>query len=228
MNTPQSRRPESLSRKPMRQERIAAARRRVEEEAKGHLSVLREATMRPPTGETQIKMANDSIKWVRKNHALMDSMSKAEALSSITYLAGFQNYCPVETGLAIRLLCEGNREALDGIIHQFMGKMQSAMRMEERVMLDNMAGSKRYGLLCAALGDVNCIRMVNFWADEALDADMRSGEGRKIHMMVGDVPTRAVKVNMAYGKAVQKLREELDSLRAQVMEWVDGNGSPAQ
>lgn len=216
MNTPQSRRRESLHSKPMRPEKaLAAARRRAEEAAKGHLSILDGAAARPPTDESQIKMVNESIKWVRKNQSIMDSMSRAGALSSIMYLAGFQKYDPVEAGLAIRLLCEGNNEALGGILQRFMGKMQGAMRMEERIMLDNMAGSRHYGLVCAALGDMNCIRMVNFWADEALGADMRSADGRKIDMMVGDVPTRAVKVNMAYGKAVQRLREELDSLRAQ-------------
>ncbi len=219
MNTPQGRRLESLLRKPMQPERaLAEAKRRVEKEAEGHLSVLRGAAIRPPADEAQARAVNESIKWVRKNHMLMDSMSGTDALASIIVLAKYQDYDPVESGLAIRMLCERNKEMVGRIIREFMAKMQGAMRMEERVMLDTMAGSKHYGLICAALGDTNCIRMVNFWADEALGADMRAEEGRKIDGMVGDVPTKAVKINMVYTKAAQKLREELEALRAQGME----------
>lgn len=194
---------------------LAAAKGRKESTIRGYLSILREATIKFPTNDSQVEVMNAAIKWVRKNHALMDSMSNTEALVSITCLARLQKTDPVDAGLAIKLLYGTDAEGFRGVLSRFRHKMEDAMGMEIDLNLDTMVASKHFGLLCAAMGDTGCLRMVMFWADQALDADERTPEGRKIANNLADVPAKAVLLAMAYREAVKRLTGELETLRAE-------------
>lgn len=194
---------------------LAAAKGRKESTIRGYVSILRDATIRRPTWDSQVQVMNEAIKWVRKNHALMDDLSKTEALVAIMCLAGFQETDPVEAGLAIRLLYGTDRQGLENVLLRFKARTEGAMMMEIDLNLDKMVASKHFGLLCAAMGDTNSIRMVMFWADQALDADERTPEGRKIAGNLADVPAKAVLLAMAYREAVKRLTSELDGLRTE-------------
>ena len=194
---------------------LAAAKGRVESTIRGYVSILRDATIRFPTNDSQAQVMNDAIRWVRKNHALMDDLFQTEALAALLYLAGFKETDPVEAGLAIKLLYGTDTEGLRGVLSSFRHKLEGAMTTEWLLNLDKMAASKHFGLLCAAMGDINSIRMVMFWADQALDADERTPEGRKIADDLADVPTKAVLLAIAYREAVKRLSDELEKLRAE-------------
>lgn len=192
---------------------LAAAKGRVESTIRGYVSILRDA--RFPTNDSQAQVMNDAIKWVRKNHAIMDSMSQAEALASIMCLARSQETDPVEAGLAIKLLYGTDTEGLRGVLSKFRHTLEEAMTTEWLLNLDKMVASKHFGLLCAAMGDTNAMRMVMFWADQALDADERTPDGRKVADNLADVPTKAVRINLAYREAVNRMGGELGKLRAE-------------
>ncbi|MFA5412556.1 MAG: hypothetical protein WC350_04395 [Candidatus Micrarchaeia archaeon] len=194
---------------------LAAAKGRKESTIRGYLSILREATIKFPAHDSQIEVMNAAIRWVRKNHALMDDLANTEALVSITYLARLQKTDPVEAGLAIRMLYGTDAKGINVYLSMFKQRLQGAMDMEVALNLDKMVSSKHFGLLCAAMGDTGCLRMAMFWADQALDADTKTPEGRKIADNLADVPTKAVLLSMAYREAVKRLTGELEKLRAE-------------
>lgn len=194
---------------------IAAAVRGQEAAMQRHMEILKNAALRAPTGDSQVAAMNDAIKWVRKNLALMDDMSKTEAFAAILYLAGRMETDPVEAGLVIKMLYGRNKEGAHKVLTTFRGKLDNALKMEWLFVPEKMEASKHFALLCAALGDTNCLRMVMFWADQALDADERTREGRKVAGNLADVPTKAVRIAIAYRETVMRLRGELDTLRAE-------------